>query len=205
MFFSQYQYYWDREDDDMYIFHNNWVVGKRNKELRMREMHMYMLDVDGEYSDSTRKYLTYEVADSDALQDDLMKMVKMANALNRTLVLPPTRCKNHESRRVWCNMCTMQPKTCFLSVLVKVKNGYRESVFFTNAKVPDELKEEDSHNPIHRFDSNCIPDLLHNSNFPANQKHNNHFLCHSCQNNTSLCQAQFGYKQKVRVLKFYSV
>ena len=62
VFFDQYQYYWDRREDELYIFHNNYVIGKRNKELRMREMHLYVVDVDGEYSDPTRKYLTFEVA-----------------------------------------------------------------------------------------------------------------------------------------------
>ena len=54
-FFIKYQYYWDRREDELYIFHNNYVIGKRNKELRMREMHLYVVDVDGEYSDPTRK------------------------------------------------------------------------------------------------------------------------------------------------------
>lgn len=68
-FFNRYQYYWDKTgnshvpalivDHDYYIFHNNYVRGKFGKELRFKEMKMYHLNVDGEYS-GMRKYLTVE-------------------------------------------------------------------------------------------------------------------------------------------------
>lgn len=205
VFFERYQYYWDRGEDELYIFHNNYVIGKRNKELRMREMHMYMLDVDGEYSDPERKYLTFEVADNGMLEKVLKKMVRMANALNRTLVLPPTRCNNANSQREWCNICSMQPRTCFHSVLEQAKNGYRESVFFTNAKVPAALKYEESHNPIYRFDSHCIPYSHFTSTFPAKRNNSNYFVCHSCGLFRFRCQSRFGSQQNALVLKYYSV
>ena len=205
VFFDQYQYYWDRREDELYIFHNTYVIGKRNKELRMREMHLYVVDVDGEYSDPTRKYLTFEVADNSNLEAVLMKMVQMANVLNRTLVLPPTRCADFTARWVWCNMCSMQPLQCYRSVLDLANNGYRESVFFTNAKVPKDLKYEDAHNAIHRFDSRCNPAYAYRSTFPAHRQHRNPTVCHACRGSTSYCETRFGYRQKERVLKFYSV
>lgn len=69
-FFRNYQYYWDMQsgkdieepymlDSTYFIFHNNWVRGKFGKELRFKEMKMYHLDVDGEYS-GMRKYITVE-------------------------------------------------------------------------------------------------------------------------------------------------
>ena len=181
------------------------MIGKRNKELRMREMHLYVVDVDGEYSDPTRKYLTFEVADNSNLEAVLMKMVQMANVLNRTLVLPPTRCADFTARWVWCNMCSMQPLQCYRSVLDLANNGYRESVFFTNAKVPKDLKYEDAHNAIHRFDSRCNPAYAYRSTFPAHRQHRNPTVCHACRGSTSYCETRFGYMQKERVLKFYSV
>ena len=205
VFFNKYQYYWDRRKDELYIFHNNYVVGKQYKELRMREMHMYLMDVDGEYSDPTRKYLTFEVANSEMLETILKTMVRLANALNRTLVLPPTRCNNPEIRRVWCNMCSMQSIYCYNSVLEGAKNGFRESVFFTNANVPAALKYEESHNPIHRFDSQCIPNSRFTSTFPAKRDNHNSFMCHSCNHYRYHCLSQFGFTQNVRVLKYYSV
>ncbi len=68
-FFDRYQYYWDITgncdlsaliiDNDYYIFHNNCVRGRFGKELRFKEMKLYNLNVDGEYS-AMRKYLTVE-------------------------------------------------------------------------------------------------------------------------------------------------
>lgn len=68
-FFNRYQYYWDKTgrcvlstmivDNDYYIFHNNYVRGRFGKELRFKEMKLYTLNVDGEYS-AMRKYLTVE-------------------------------------------------------------------------------------------------------------------------------------------------
>lgn len=68
-FFNRYQYYWDKRgscdssaliiDNDYYIFHNNYVRGRFGKELRFKEMKLYTLNVDGEYS-AMRKYLTVE-------------------------------------------------------------------------------------------------------------------------------------------------
>lgn len=205
VFFNQYQYYWDRHEDELYIFHNNYVIGKRNKELRMREMHLYVVDIDGEYSDPTRKYLTFEVADSNDLANTLMRMVEMANDLNRTLVLPPTRCKDFTTRWVWCNMCAMEPFHCHRSVLEQANNGYRESVFFTNPKVPATLKYQDAHNPIHRFDSQCNSAYAYHSTFPAHRRHRNPTICHTCKRSMAYCETQFGRRQKKRVLKFYSI
>ena len=42
------------------MFHNNWVRGEYQKELRLKEMKMYALDVDREYS-GVRQYLTVEM------------------------------------------------------------------------------------------------------------------------------------------------
>ena len=68
-FFNRYQYYWDKRgryalstmivDNDYYIFHNNYVRGRFGKELRFKEMKLYTLNVDGEYS-AMRKCLTVE-------------------------------------------------------------------------------------------------------------------------------------------------
>ncbi len=68
-FFNRYQYYWDKTgrfdlstmivDNDYYIFHNNYIRGRFGKELRLKEMKLYTLNVDGEYS-AMRKYLTVE-------------------------------------------------------------------------------------------------------------------------------------------------
>ena len=48
-----------RVDNDFYIFHNNYVRGHFGKDARFKEMRMYLLDVNSEYS-GDRKYLTVE-------------------------------------------------------------------------------------------------------------------------------------------------
>lgn len=47
-------------DSSFFMFHNNFVRGRFGKELRFKEMKMYNLNVDGEYS-GMRKYLTVEM------------------------------------------------------------------------------------------------------------------------------------------------
>ena len=47
------------KDSDYYIFHNNYVRGRFGKQLRFKEMKLYGLDVNGEYS-AVRKYMTVE-------------------------------------------------------------------------------------------------------------------------------------------------
>ena len=50
-------------DDTFFIFHNNYVRGKFGKELRFKEMKLYALDVNREYS-GVRAYLTVERIDT---------------------------------------------------------------------------------------------------------------------------------------------
>lgn len=43
--------------------HNNYVVGYENKIYRLKETGLYSLDIDGEYSSLTAKYLVLETYD----------------------------------------------------------------------------------------------------------------------------------------------
>ena len=43
--------------------HNNYVVGYENKIYRLKETGLYNLDIDGEYSSLTTKYLVVETYD----------------------------------------------------------------------------------------------------------------------------------------------
>ena len=197
------------------MFHNNYVRESSNKQLRLKEMGFFVHDIHGAYSDPAARYLTFELVHEgrphthgsrvENLAAELAAIVRVANRLDRTLVLPPTRCADFTARWVWCNMCSMQPLQCYRSVLDLANNGYRESVFFTNAKVPKDLKYEDAHNAIHRFDSRCNPAYAYRSTFPAHRQHRNPTVCHACRGSTSYCETRFGYRQKERVLKFYSV
>lgn len=60
-FFRTHSYYWERVSDSQIMMHDNYVVGMKNKIYRLKEMKMYKLDVDGEYSNPDAKYLTIEL------------------------------------------------------------------------------------------------------------------------------------------------
>ena len=42
------------------MMHDNYIVGITNKIYRLKEMKMYTLDVNGEYSNPLARYLTIE-------------------------------------------------------------------------------------------------------------------------------------------------
>lgn len=70
VFFQKHQFYWDaigRRDEgnrlvdaNQVIMHNNYVIGYTNKIYRLKEMKMYPLDVNGEYSSETARYLVLD-------------------------------------------------------------------------------------------------------------------------------------------------
>lgn len=118
------------------MFHNNYVRGMVNKDFRSREMGRYVLDVNGEYSSTTAQYFTLqELSFVDERRNNhmlvrnaLADVVNMANALNRTLVIPPLKCA--KSGVPFCNMCHFEKIDCFKNVMKNLKYPYKESVFF---------------------------------------------------------------------------
>ena len=59
-FFNTHSYYWDPINSTQIMIHNNYVIGTNNKLFRFKELKMYKLDVNGEYSNPNGKYLTIE-------------------------------------------------------------------------------------------------------------------------------------------------
>lgn len=59
-FFDTHSYYWDPINTTQIMIHNNYVIGTNNKLFRFKELKMYKLDVNGEYSNPNGKYLTIE-------------------------------------------------------------------------------------------------------------------------------------------------
>lgn len=117
------------------MFHNNYIRGWRYKNLRFKEMGYYVLDVDGEYSSTTAKYLTTYTLDikkenhlgtSPLLQQYLDEIITICNSLERIFVIPPLYCNKGESG--YCNICYYDRIRCFKPTLDKLKNGFRESV-----------------------------------------------------------------------------
>ena len=118
------------------MFHNNYIRGGVNKDFRSKEMGRYVLDVNKEYSSTTARYFTVQQLNFDAItkrgarnvKNALVDLVNMANRLNRTLVIPPMRCK--KSGLPFCNMCRFGSFDCFKDIVNKLKYPFKESVFF---------------------------------------------------------------------------
>ena len=60
VFFKKHSYYWDKIRKTQIMMHDNYIVGSKNKIYRLKELKLYKLDVDGEYSNPDAKYLTIE-------------------------------------------------------------------------------------------------------------------------------------------------
>lgn len=116
------------------MFHNNFIRGKAYKDYRSKEIGRYVLDVDGEYSSTTARYFTvYELRGSRHMNlvDNRVKMmmkdlVRLANELDRTLVIPPIHCYRNGVR--YCNMCHFEYGLCFSGVMKDLRYPFKESV-----------------------------------------------------------------------------
>ncbi|KAM7455148.1 putative transferase [Blastocystis sp. subtype 1] len=211
-FFNRYQYYWDKTgryvlstmivDNDYYIFHNNYVRGRFGKELRFKEMKLYTLNVDGEYS-AMRKYLTVERINTSRIRQELFSLSHIANALNRTLVLPPLPCPN--KRWKYCNLCSFDEYDCFRREIDSFVNPVKESLFFTSKYVPDSIVKENLRNPIYTFDKRCENHTAYTSKFPASKDNANPLQCESCATNKTSCILQKGRKVHSYVFKLLSI
>lgn len=221
-FFNRYQYYWDKTgncdlhalivDNDYYIFHNNYVRGRFGKELRFKEMKLYTLNVDGEYS-AMRKYLTVERINTSIrrenalhigqIRQEILSLSHIANALNRTLVLPPLPCPNRKWQ--YCNLCSFDEYDCFRREIDSFVNPVKESLFFTNKYVPDSIVKENLRNPIFTFDKRCENSTSYTSEFPASKHNANPLQCELCVTNKTSCILKKGREVQSYVLKLLSI
>ena len=60
VFFKKHSYYWDNIKETQIMMHDKFIIGMKNKIFRLKEMKLYKLDVNGEYSNPDAKYLTIE-------------------------------------------------------------------------------------------------------------------------------------------------
>ena len=64
VFWRKHSFYWDPIDSKQIMIHNNYVRYREIKDYRFKEMHLYALDVNKEYSDPNGRYLTIEILPS---------------------------------------------------------------------------------------------------------------------------------------------
>ena len=117
------------------VAHNNWIVSMEAKVYRAKELHQWVYDEGGYYTDTTRKYLTYQNPVTKASRKDeieaLQSALQFASILNRTVILPRFHQKQGEVP---------------LISLLRLSNfdkqfQYRESSFLTHPLVPDIIKQ----------------------------------------------------------------
>jgi hypothetical protein len=103
------------------MMHNNYIVGEELKMYRMKELGLYTLDVNGEYSNPNAKYLTVEYIGNDdqSIESDIKKLVNICNNIRRILVLPPIEIEGKFVSRPYYKLNR---------VLKQLKYGYRETV-----------------------------------------------------------------------------
>ena len=61
IFFNSHSYYWDQINTTQIMIHNNFIIGTKNKLYRFKELKMYKLNVNNEYSNPESRYITFEL------------------------------------------------------------------------------------------------------------------------------------------------
>ena len=130
-----------------FVIHNNWIVSKEAKVLRFREHLMWTLDVDGYYSDASRKYIEFDnpfafAAPAVTWWSELVALrsaLAIGRVLNRVVILPSFHCPN--SNRTFCALNSFFRVAKFDAVF---SGRYREHVFLRNPRVPQSVRESRS-------------------------------------------------------------
>ena len=138
VFFGEHQFYWDKVESSQVIMHNNFVKGYGNKLYRLKEMQLYPLDADGEYSNPDAKYLMLGRVGEGKDRRALSILVDVANRMNRSFVLPTFACPP-TIRLARCNLCGVDPQ-CRMAIMRKAVLPWKEHVFFENSHVPKQIK-----------------------------------------------------------------
>lgn len=87
----------------------------------------------------------------------------------------------------------------------KFANPVKESVFFTNPRVPPAIVRENEKNPIYSFDANCKSNVVYASDFPAHKNNHNVINCVPCRKKKEACIIEEGLKTKSLIFKVLSI
>lgn len=136
----------------------------------------------------------------------LRTLVRVANRLNRTLVIPPLRCQRAKAKRwAYCNLCSFGGYNCLDDITGTLIHPVKESVFFTNEHVPSEIRREDRLNTVYGFLPSCVEKTGYRSDFPAHRDHSHDIKCLPCAGKVEDCAVEFGLTRREKVLKFFSL
>ena len=137
------------------------------------------------------------------MKKTLLSLSRVANSLNRSLVLPPLSCSNGKWK--YCNVCSFDRANCFKDIIPSFENPVKESIFFMNEHVPERVRREDRVNAIVSFEKNCVPQTDYRSGFPGHVGHHHVVKCVGCRNSLESCAIEYGRKRSDFVLKLYSL
>ena len=137
------------------------------------------------------------------MKKTLLRLSRVANALNRSLVLPPLPCSKGKWK--YCNVCSFDRVDCFKDIIPSFNNPVKESIFFMNEHVPERLRREDRVNAIVSFEKNCVSQRDYRSSFPAHVGHHHVVKCIRCRSSLEACAIEYGRKRSDFVLKLYSL
>ena len=137
------------------------------------------------------------------MKETLLSLSRVANALNRSLVLPPLPCSKGKWK--YCNVCSFDRANCFKDIIPLFKNPVKESIFFLNEHVPEGLRSEDRMNAIVSFEKNCVPQSDYKSEFPGHVGHHHVVECVGCKSDMKSCAMEYGRNRSDSVLKLYSI
>ena len=137
------------------------------------------------------------------MKKTLLSLSRVANSLNRSLVLPPLPCSKGKWK--YCNVCSFDRANCFKDIIPSFENPVKESIFFMNEHVPERLRMEDRVNAIVSFEKNCVPQTDYRSGFPGHVGHHHVVKCVGCRNSLESCAIEYGRKRSDFVLKLYSL
>ena len=128
VFFNTYQFYWHRLSSSPHIImHNNYVKGYSNKLYRLKEMSLYPLDVNQEYSNLSSTFIMLETVAEGEETKALAVMIELANQLNRSFVLPRFHCPSSLALPE-CNLCGIDLPTCHQDIMKKAALPWKEHV-----------------------------------------------------------------------------
>ena len=137
------------------------------------------------------------------MKKTLLRLSRVANALNRSLVLPPLLCSKGKWK--YCNVCSFDRVDCFKDIIPSFNNPVKESIFFMNEHVPERLRREDRLNAIVSFEKNCVSQRDYRSSFPAHVGHHHIVKCVGCGSSLESCAIEYGRKRSDFVLKLCSL
>lgn len=128
IYFAAHQFPWTPTSPSQIMAHNNYVISHVNKLYRLKEAGLYSFDVNQEYSNPDATYITVEDYTDRPEDQTLVMLVRIANVLNRHLVVPQMSCVEGMGYVPPCNLCGHQHLFCMRNILKYANLPWKEHV-----------------------------------------------------------------------------